>query len=94
MWTAGGAYDMQSGAHTPQPALFKDQELTQLSFAGNGSLIAGIRNTSTLELYSIPAFNLLATASNAVSLLCVSPSRNFIIILHPPPRNPSHAKQS
>lgn len=82
MWTVGGSYNIKTGQHRPGPALFEDPNVRALTFARNCSIIAGVRNARSLEVYDIAQkFRSVASYQGECTILGVSPLGNFVLFL-------------
>jgi hypothetical protein len=81
IWTAGGVYKLQTGSRRPPPALFQQPDMSGLTLSRNASIIAGVRADSGLEVYDIPKFRMIASASGDCTVLGVSPYGKFVLFL-------------
>ncbi|RYP19746.1 hypothetical protein DL765_003169 [Monosporascus sp. GIB2] len=81
LWTAGGRYDVKTGKRTLPPFMFRDKTLSALTFSRDASVIAGIRNASRLEVFSLPGGRRLSAVSGKCTILEVSPCGTFVLFL-------------
>ncbi|KAM5354913.1 hypothetical protein ACJ41O_001559 [Fusarium nematophilum] len=88
LWTAGGRYDLETGFCTPPPFIFRDRTLSEMTFAADGSVIAGIRDRAGLEVFKLPQGRCIAAAPGACSILAVSPRGRFVLFLKKPDQAP------
>lgn len=83
LWTAGGLYDIDSGRHHPPPDLFYDTQMSELTFAEHGTAIAGLRQSTRLEVYELHAdyCQLRSSTSGVDHILALSPRGKFTLFL-------------
>ena len=81
IWTPGGLYNLGTGECQPAPLLFKDPNITCLTFAENCSIIAGINKGLQLGVYNIPEFQLITVALGDFTILDISPLGTYILFL-------------
>ena len=81
LWTPGGAYNLETGAKEYPPSIFDDPHLSALTFSRDATSVAGVRESSGLEIYAVQGATIIATAPGPTEIVGMSPYGAFCLYL-------------